>query len=581
MTSDTDIHVLLRAVADELARCGVAGVCTSPGSRSTPLVLALTRHPGLTCTSHVDERSAAFFALGLAKATGRPAVCVCTSGTAAANYLPAVVEAREARVPLIVLTADRPPELRDTGAGQTVDQVKLYGDQVRWFVELGVDRASAQTCRWARATACRAVWTAMGPVPGPVHINAPLREPLIPAGDLPAEEPGGGGRPDGRPWVGALHPAGGAEQAAAALAPVLAASGRGVIVAGRDERSAVAGVRSPLADGVAALAGATGWPVLADPLSGARTGPHAVAHYDALLRIPAFAAAARPDTVLRVGDLPPSKPLREWLAGLDAVQVLLDPEGAWQDPAQVADLHVAADPAATLAALARGVAGDGDPAWSQAWADADARAAQAIADTLGEGMSEPAVARTLAAALPGDATLVVAASMPIRDVETFAPARDVPLRVLSNRGANGIDGTIATAYGVAAASPGPVVLLLGDVAFAHDLGSLLIAARIGIPLTIVLVDNAGGGIFDFLPVSGQTDVFQTHVATPTGLDAGRAAALFGLHHLEAATLEELRAAVEHGITSAGTQLVHVRTDRTANVTLHRAVWDAVGAALSR
>jgi 2-succinyl-5-enolpyruvyl-6-hydroxy-3-cyclohexene-1-carboxylate synthase len=583
MTSPLDIHVLLRAFADELARSGIAGVCTSPGSRSTPLLMALRRQPGLTLTSHVDERSAGFFALGLAKATGRPAVLVCTSGTAAANYLPAVVEAREARVPLVVLTADRPPELRDTGAGQAIDQLGLYGAQARWFVEVGVENATPETCRWIRTLACRAVATATdggGGRAGAVHLNWPLREPLVPDEPLPAEEPGGGGRADGRPWVVRLPVRPDPAQAGAMLAPVVAASSRGLIVVGRDERGVPhAEGPSALARAVDAFAQASGWPVLADPLSGARHGSRAIAHYDALLRVPAFAAAARPDTVLRIGDLPPSGPLRRWLGALDAVQVLVDPEGAWPDPAQVADLNIAADPASTLTDLAGRVTGV-DPAWTAAWSDADHRAATAIDATLGDGLSDPSVARALGTMLPDDATLFVAASMPIRDVETFAPVRAAPLRVLSNRGANGIDGTIATAFGVAAVTDGPVVLLLGDVAFAHDIGSLLIARRIGIPMTIVLVDNGGGAIFDFLAIATQEDVFEQHVATPTGLDPAAAAELFGLHLLAPATAGELCAAVDHGISSAGTTLVHVRTDRSENIRLHREIWEAVGAGLA-
>jgi 2-succinyl-5-enolpyruvyl-6-hydroxy-3-cyclohexene-1-carboxylate synthase len=583
MTPPADIHILLRAFAQELARCGVAGVCTSPGSRSTPIVSALVREPGLVCTSHVDERSAGFFALGLAKATGRPAVLVCTSGTAAANYLPAVVEAREARVPLIVLTADRPPELRDTGAGQAVDQIGLYGRHAKWFVEVGVDAATPETARWIRTLACRAVWTALDGRPGAVHLNLPLREPLVLDAPLPDEEPGGGGRPDGRPWVSQLPVPPDAAAAADALAAIVGAAKRGVLVVGRDERSAPhEATVSPLGRAAAAFAAAAGWPVLADPLSGARTGPHAVAHYDALLRLPAFATAARPDVVLRVGDLPPSKPLRQWLAALDAIQIQVDPEDAWQDPAQVVDLRVPADPAPALAALAGRVDGAAvDPAWAGAWRGADARAATAIDATLaGDALTDPVVSRTLTTELPADATLVVAASMPIRDVETFAPVREQPLRVLSNRGANGIDGTLATAYGIAAATAGPTVVLLGDVAFAHDVGSLLIARRVGVPLTVVLVDNAGGGIFDFLAISSQDDLYETHVATPTGLDVAGVAAAFGLHHLEVADVAELRAAVDHGIGSDATTLVHVRTDRAANVALHRTVWDAVARALA-
>jgi 2-succinyl-5-enolpyruvyl-6-hydroxy-3-cyclohexene-1-carboxylate synthase len=587
MPQPTGSHLLLRAFSDELARCGIAGAVTCPGSRSTPLVLALVRDGRFPCVSQIDERGGGFFALGMAKADGRPAVVACTSGTAAANLLPAVIEAHEARVPLIVLTADRPPELRDTGAGQTIDQLKLFGDAVRMFAEVGVDEASPANQRWVRTLACRAVAAASGERPGPVHLNFPLREPLVPSEPL-GEEPGGGGRPDGRPWVARMPRASAPRAAAATLAPIVRSAERGVVVLGRCERPAGG---ADLRAAASAFSAASGWPLLADPLSGARSGAGCVAFYDALLRVPQFAAAARPAAVLRAGDLPTSKPLREWLAGLDAVQVMIDPAGAWQDPAQVCDLSLAEEPAPLLAALAELLSGDGepgngtpasvaDPAWMQAWRSADERAAAAIAELLGEELSEPRLAAELGRSLPADATLFVASSMPVRDVETFFPARLDPPRLLSNRGANGIDGTIASAYGAAAASKGPVVLLIGDVALAHDAGSLVTARRSGIPLTIVLVDNGGGGIFDFLPVATQTDAFEAHVATPAGIDVASLCAAYGLHHLAVSTLDELRAALDHGISSDGTQLIHVRTERAVNVALHRATWDTVAAALA-
>lgn len=558
-------HVGLRAVADELARSGVRHVATAPGSRSTPLLLALTGEPGLRCWSHIDERCAGFFALGVAKATGVPAVVACTSGTAAANLLPAVIEAREGRLPLVVLTADRPPELRDAGAGQTIDQVKLYGDAVRWFCEVG-DHDETTPIAWWRRLGCRAVQAAMEG-PGPVHLNVPLREPLVPPEGVPAPAPG---RPAGRPWVTAVR---GRHAAAApeALEQALAGRARGVIVAGRREPP------GSLPADLARAADAAGMPLLADPLSGARRGPAAIAHYDALLRDAAFATARGADLVLRVGDLPTSKPLRSWLAGLDgATHLLIDPDGAWQDPDALADVRLVADPAATLAGL--GPSPDADPDWLAGWRAADAVAGAALSAALGEELSEPAVALETAGALGPDATLVVAASMPIRDVETFLPVRDDGPAVLSNRGANGIDGTTSTAFGVAAAADGPVVLLTGDVALLHDLGGLLAARRLGLSLTVVLVNNDGGGIFEFLPVAGVGTAFERHVATPHGLDFAAAAALFGLGHERVGTRAALREAVARSVRADGTTLLEVRTDRRANVDLHRRAWAAVTAA---
>jgi 2-succinyl-5-enolpyruvyl-6-hydroxy-3-cyclohexene-1-carboxylate synthase len=570
LTETIDTYLLLRAFVDELARCGLAGACTSPGSRSTPLVLTLARQPGLETWSHVDERVAGFFALGVAKQSGHPAAVACTSGTAAAHYLPAVIEAREARIPLIVLTADRPPELREVGAGQTIDQLKLYGDAAKWFFEVGTHRATPERLRWIRQLAFRAYETAVSGRPGAVHLNFALREPLVLDEPLP---------PLGAPPRRRLRRA--APPAAIDLDP----GPRAVIVAGRHERD------DGLGESLAAAAAMLGVPLLADPLSGARRGPAAIAHYDALLRDPAFAAAHRPDTIVRIGDLPTSKPLRQWLAGLDAKQVAFDPESAWQDPAGVVSEVLDADPAAWARAIAADPAGaaTGHPAppvagaaqhvaaspaagtaWLDAWRSADAAADDAIATALGDGLSEPAVARALAALAP-DVTVFSASSMPIRDVETFWPARDAPPRVLAHRGANGIDGTLAAAFG-AAATGARVVAHLGDVALAHDIGALLTAKRLRIPLTIVLVDNRGGGIFDFLPVASQRDAYDEHVATPTGLDAERVAALFDLTYERVDDLGAIREA-------PGT-LLHVRTDRAENVALHRRVWDEVSARLT-
>jgi len=567
MSSPRDTHLLLRAFIDELHRCGVAGACTSPGSRSTPLVLGLARDGRIPVTSHVDERSAAFFALGLAQATGRPAVLACTSGTAAANYLPAVIEAFEAGVPLIVLTADRPPELRDVGAGQTIDQIKLYGSAAKWFVEVGTHEASPERLRWIRQLACRAHAAAVEGRPGPVHLNVALREPLVLDAPL-AGAPGDGGRPDGAPWTARVA----APQDPAPLvawlrerAAAAAGGGRGVVVAGR-------GADGPA---TARLAEALAWPLLADPLSGARTGGAAIAHYDALLRDAGWAAGVAPGCVLRVGDLPTSKPLRQWLAGLDAPQAALAAAGRWPDPDAALSTVFALEPGAL------GAIGDTWPtdlAWLGTWRDADARAAAAIAATLGEEeLSEPRIARELATAVPAGATVVVAASMPIRDVETFWPVLEAPPRALANRGANGIDGTISTAYGVAAATAGPTFLLIGDVALAHDVGGLLAGRRLGLPLTIVVVDNAGGGIFDFLPVATQGAAYEEHVLTPTGLEVERAAALYGTGYREIFDVAGLREAL--ATPPEGTTIVHLRTERSSNVTLHRELWGAVAGAI--
>jgi 2-succinyl-5-enolpyruvyl-6-hydroxy-3-cyclohexene-1-carboxylate synthase len=629
--SPSDGYLLVRAFVDELARCGMRAACTSPGSRCAPLVLTLARERRVRCFSHVDERCAGFFALGLAKASGVPVAVACTSGTAAAELLPATIEAHEARVPLLLLTADRPPELRENGAGQAIDQLKLFGGAAKWFFEVGVHAASPERLRWIRTLACRAYWTASQHRPGAVHLNFPLPEPLVPDGPLPGDETG---RPDGRPYVGSpgRRPyvgSPGGSPADVRLADLVAAAGQGVVVAGRHEREPEAASgdssertpppRGSLGEAAAAFCEAIRWPLLADPLSGARRGPAAVAHYDALLRDEGFVGSHRPDLVLRVGDLPVSKPLRAWLAGLGGVrQVALDPEGAWQDPASALSDSLDLEPAEALGRLWAAVAGPdaglprSAPDWLTGWRSGDELAAEAILATLrssadaGE-LSEPVVAAELGVLLPETATVFVASSLPVREIETFWPVRADPPRVLCNRGANGIDGTVSSAFGAAAHAQGPVVLLIGDVALAHDIGGLLAAPRLGMELTIVLLDNEGGGIFDFLPVSqapigreleavpssdGRSesdgledrpsrDIYTQHVATPTGLDFAKAAALYGLSHERVRDLSAFRAGLERALARGGSSIIEIDGGRAANVELHGRVWDAVSRALSR
>jgi 2-succinyl-5-enolpyruvyl-6-hydroxy-3-cyclohexene-1-carboxylate synthase len=561
----TDTYLLLRAFCDELARCGMQHACTSPGSRCTPIVLSLVREPRFRSWSHLDERCAAFFALGAAKRSGRPVAVTCTSGTAAANLFPAVVEARHARVPLIVLTADRPAELREVGAGQTIDQLKLYGDSVKWFVEVGVDTATPESLRWIRTLACRAYWTAAHGPPGPVHLNFPLREPLVLDGALPDDDTGRDGE---RPYVAFDAP------------PPTAPSGgrlpfgRIVIVAGA-ERDAIA------AHELAGFAARAGIPLLADPLSGSRHGAAAIAHYDLLLRDPQFAEAYRPEFVIRTGDLPTSKPLRAWLAGLDAAQIAVDPDTVWHDPAEVVGLRVRAPTRALLDGMSAGDVVPAPPEWLASWRAADDAAGAALTRALGDELSEPLVARSLGEWLDAGASLYVASSMPIRDVELYLPAREDGPRVLANRGANGIDGTVSSAFGAAAAGDGPVVLLIGDVALAHDIGGLMAARRLGLPLTIVLLNNDGGGIFHFLPVAGETDAFEEHVATPHGLDFAHAASLYGCEFERPKTLAELRAAIERSVGGTKTTIIEVRTNRVENLALHRRATEAALAAVRR
>ncbi|HEY6777089.1 MAG TPA: 2-succinyl-5-enolpyruvyl-6-hydroxy-3-cyclohexene-1-carboxylic-acid synthase [Thermoleophilaceae bacterium] len=539
----------LQAFVDELVRCGMRHAVTCPGSRNAPLILTLAGHPGIEAVSVIDERSAGFVAVGLAKASGHPVAVTCTSGTAATNLHPAVAEAWEARVPLIVLTADRPPELRGVGAGQAIDQLNLYGSAAKWFVEVGTHEPGRETAIHHRALGCRAYWTAGGGRPGPVHLNFPLREPLAPvAEELPAAD--WSGREDGRPWTELRqHASAPHADDVHSLASRIAATPRGAIVCGPTSEK--------VAEPAARLAAGAGWPLLAEPTSGARCGDHdrshVVAHYDVLLRVEPFARDHVPELVLRVGDTPTSKPLRAWLAG--APQVVLDPHAAWNEPTRRAELllHAAAAPALDALAAALEVRTmERDPAWLASWRAADALVPPALAEA--PDPFEPKVLAGLEPELPEEALVWVSSSMPIRDVEAYFPQSPKRLRFLANRGANGIDGVVSSALGAALGSGRPTWLLTGELALLHDVGGLLAARRAGVDLRIVCLNNGGGAIFDFLPVAEHADpaLYEEHIATPAGVDLAQLAP---------------------GLTE-------VRTDRAENVALHREVVDRVARALT-
>jgi 2-succinyl-5-enolpyruvyl-6-hydroxy-3-cyclohexene-1-carboxylate synthase len=566
MTVDLNTS-LSRTLVDEWARGGVRVAAVSPGSRSTPLALALAADGRIDVHVFLDERSASFFAVGAAKASGRPAVVLCTSGTAAAEFHPAVLEAFHARVPLVVCTADRPPELRDTGAGQAVDQLKLYGDAVRWFAEVGAPSEADAASPYWRAVAARSVAAAAGPPAGPVHLNLAFREPLVPTGGEVVVPPG---RDDGAPWVASAARRPSPDPADVdALAFLVAAETRGVIVAGWGADV------DP--EAVERFAAAASWPVLADPISGVRQGPHAVSTYDALLRSPAAARSLRPDVVVRLGAPLTGKVATSWLDA-SVRQVLVDPDGAWLDPNRASAERIVAEPTALLDAVSSRGPARALSFWLVSGRQADAAARRAV-DRLLDSWAEPfegRVARDLVAGLPSGSTVVVGSSMPVRDVESFARPR-AGVRFLANRGVNGIDGFVSTVLGVAAVSPGgPVVALCGDLTFLHDAGGLLGAARRGVDATFVVIDNGGGGIFNFLPQAraGLGDAFETLFGTPQGVDLTQLAALHGMAGEHVIKADELQPAVDRAVAAGGVRLVVVTTDRVDNVARHREVWAA-------
>jgi 2-succinyl-5-enolpyruvyl-6-hydroxy-3-cyclohexene-1-carboxylate synthase len=565
---------LASALVEELARGGIRRAFLSPGSRSSPVALALDAEAAIELTVVLDERAAGFAALGAALSSGLPTLLACTSGSAAANYLPAVVEAEQAGVPIVVLTSDRPPELRGIGAGQTIDQIGLYGKAVRWFCELGTHEADDAGLLHMRASACRAIGEAtMGR--GPVHVNASWRDPLGPEarpGDVVAVDPlaldgRSGGRPLTVPITG-REPAG---ELIDALADALAGAERPLIVAGRQTSPS-------LPPAIAALADAARIPVLAEPTSGLRFGPHgqrAIDAYDLIAR--EQPERLRPGLVLRFGDMPTSKPLRAWLEAGDADSIVIDPPGRWNEPTRRAGAFVRANPVTIAAALAER-ATPGEDAWIGAWAEANRLAGDAIDAVLEEesALSEPAIHRLLARSFAAGDQVLLASSMPIRDAEAFMARSEADVRLFSNRGANGIDGLVSTACGLAVGREAPTWMVIGDLGLAHDLGGLALTGLAAAPLRIVVIDNGGGGIFDFLPQAGQVppEAFGRLFTTPSALDLERVADLFGLPFAEIGDAGDLAALADRDRV-----LARVRVGRSTNVSLHRRLAEAVAASL--
>jgi 2-succinyl-5-enolpyruvyl-6-hydroxy-3-cyclohexene-1-carboxylate synthase len=594
---------LASAFVEELARGGLKRLVISPGSRSTPLAVALWREPAIEVTVIVDERSAAFFALGAAQASGEPVALLCTSGTALANYHPAVAEADESGLPLVVLSADRPPELRGIGAGQTIDQIKVFGESVRWFCEVGTHAADESGLLHMRSVACRALARSRGEIrPGPVHLNLPWREPLSPVpveGAVTATDPLAlHGRDGERPLTAVtrvdLEPT---EFILDEVAGHIGDAIAGVIIAGRQTDPEL---REPLAH----LARASGFPILAEPTSQLRLGPHdrsyVVTTYDTLLRDEHWGKGVVPELVLRFGELPTSKPLRQWLAASGADQIVVDPTGGWNEPTNQAAVIIRADPtecasgwavrlekqssegraSGPLPSLTAGrfVQGPTRPA-PEAWLQAEAVARNAIEKELGEAgeITEPALHLALGRAHGDGDVVYTASSMPIRDQEAFLAPGEADVLLLCNRGANGIDGLVSSGIGAAHATGRPTTIVTGDLGLLHDIGGLAALRDVSTPVRIVVIDNGGGGIFHFLPQQEALDgeEFEALLGTPRGVSVERAAALFDLPYRRLESLTDLPAAL-----AAGTGLIEVRTDRATNVAAHRRVTERVLAALS-
>lgn len=539
-------------IARTLSNLGLRHAVVSPGSRSTPLAAALAAEPGLDLVVALDERAAAFHALGVAKATRRPALLLCTSGTAAANYLPAVVEARLSAVPLLVLTADRPPELRECRSGQTIRQNGIFGSYPVWSAETAVPDGDLARLRHARQTFADAWQRCQGPLAGPVHLNLPFRDPLPPEVAQPGFRTPPGldlsefcDVPVSAPIRPSVRPSD--------LLPIPGSGARGLIVVGPHAPAD----RVAFAVAVRELAGLTGWPVLADgagTLRGDLAGqPCLVTAYDRILRDPEAARRLRPGSVIRIGELPVSKVLRQWLAESDAPTVLLGHPGENTDPAHARWTRVDAflTPGGVGAAVA-------SSPWQKTWAKAEARAARRLDAVAAVAWPfEGRVIPLLEEALGSDDRLFVASSMPIRDLESFWRPSGPGPEVLCNRGANGIDGTVATALG-AARDGRRTVLLCGDLAFLHDGNALLLANGFRGRLTVVVVNNAGGGIFNHLPVAASPH-FERLWGTEQRADIGKLCGAFAVPHVAIRDWAHLRR--ELALDRPGVRVLEVRCDR--------------------
>jgi 2-succinyl-5-enolpyruvyl-6-hydroxy-3-cyclohexene-1-carboxylate synthase len=588
-------------VAQELYRSGVQTICISPGSRSTPLAIAFaalrSEAKKLEILIHIDERSSSFFALGLAKVRSQPVALLCTSGSAAANYYPAIIEAYYSGVPLIILTADRPPELRDCGAGQTIDQIKLYGNHVRYFFEVGAPNISGQRLRYLRSLTARVVAIAEGKahsLAGPVHLNFALAEPLTPvnvADDVPDDLE----ETDPSAWFGRQD----ADQdpayhqtvtgrimlstdAIATLANQITSHPRGVIVVGVYEAT------PSFAKAVQKLAQATGYPLLAESTGLDRHG--AIGHYDSFLRSPQFCQTHAPELVVRFGAMPTSKRYQLWLEQhIQCQQILVGANN--NDPTHGLTQSIYANPVNFCEQLADYLENYTLPIWrdrepNKKWRQGFDRAESMVSVAIAEFLSsinylfDGKVFAELGKWLPANTHIYIASSMPIRDLDTFFHSQQ-PIKVLANRGANGIDGTLSSALGAAWGCDQPMLLICGDLAFYHDLNGLMAVKKYNINLTVILLNNDGGGIFEMLPIANFEPPFEELFGTSHGLDFAPIVTAYGGEHIEIQDWSHFQQAVLDSLQRSGTQVLEVKSDRKQNKLLHQTLWSKIADLIDR
>jgi 2-succinyl-5-enolpyruvyl-6-hydroxy-3-cyclohexene-1-carboxylate synthase len=575
MSHQEALTAYLASFVAELFHSGITDVVVSPGSRSTPMAMVMAEHPDLNVHIHVDERSAAFFALGIAKATNRPVAILCTSGTAAANYFPAIVEARYSRVPLLVLTADRPHELREVGAPQAIDQIHLYGQHVKWFAEMAPPENSGEMIRYARTVCARAAAIAAQAPAGPVHLNFPFREPLIPKLDENLFQMNE--RPQGYVKVhnGDLTIP---EARLQAIAEKLKGKKRGIIVCGNIADGL-------FADAVAKLSEVLKFPILADPLSQLRSGKHKreniIDTYDTFLRNDDAKIFLKPDVILRFGAMPVSKALTIFLKeNPEADQIVVDGGGGWRDPAMLSTDMLFCHETSFCEKLLTYTVSKPDSEYLDKWKKINELTKENMTSLRDiTELSEGKLFYELADILPEGATLFVGNSMPIRDLDSFFLHNNKSIRVMANRGANGIDGTVSTAIGAALYSK-PLYLVLGDLTFFHDLNGLFIAKKYEIDIHIILVNNNGGGIFSFLPQFEHPKHFELLFGTPLDIDFKHAVNMFNGKFTKISDWDHFRAEMKNSLDSSGINVYELITNRDRNLAEHREFWRTVSQEIS-
>ncbi|MFS1517499.1 2-succinyl-5-enolpyruvyl-6-hydroxy-3-cyclohexene-1-carboxylic-acid synthase [Bacillus sp. SCS-151] len=566
MNNNNSLTAFVLAFVDELIKVNVTDVVISPGSRSTPMAMIMAEHPMMNVYVNIDERSAAFFALGIAKSKRKPVAILCTSGTAAANYMPAIVEAYYSRVPLIVLTADRPHELRDIGAPQAINQIGLFGEYTKWFAEMAIPEDTPEMLNYVRTFASRASGTAMQAPKGPVHLNFPFREPLVPLMEAIEHHDQGSyvnvtiGAPSlTTNQYDSIHDR-------------IAAKKKGLIICGAiDDPS--------FAEAVIELAAKLQYPIFADPLSQLRSGHHnkelIIDSYDTILRNKQILQLYKPEVIIRFGEMPVSKALTLYIKQLDHIDhLVIDGGGGWREPTLSASDMIHCDEVNFCSGLSDVIKELNNKShWVTQWIEMNAMI-KSIWNGLEyeEDLFEGKVFSELTKTLPYNTTLFVGNSMPIRDLDSFFLTNDKSIRVLANRGANGIDGIVSTALG-ASINCSPLVLVIGDLSFYHDLNGLLAAKMHKLNMTIIVINNDGGGIFSFLPQAQHQNHFETLFGTPLGLDYEYVVNMYGGEFNRVTKWNDFREKVQQSIHTDGLSVIELTTDRTTNVEMHRSLWN--------